>query len=285
VRCTCVHLSLWEADERAVPLLSPGDPTMHIGGSTTQSIFVLRALDGHVSRLATAAAMLICVAIILNVGPFSSEKAGGGPGQKSALAISQGSIESSWILGPDVEESRQQDSAQAAAIKTMVPSEIVKDGFELVSTSAVVDVVTLASQPFARKDDIDEPQSAALQQELTNPTARPGSKVATQKVNFVGVWAPDADSCSMRLFRQGTLPTFIYLDGAWAGETFCAFKEREQTETGWKVVARCASSRERWTANVRLTVNGNHLTWTSGRGTQSYARCETDVLMADVNRR
>jgi len=256
---------------------------MHSGGNTKQSISVLCALDG--SQLATAGAMLICIAVILNIGPFSPERTDGSPGQKITHAITQESIESSWISRMDVEESPRQGSLQAAAIKTMIPSEIVKDRFELVSTSAVVDVVAVASQPSARKDDIDEPQSVALQQEMANPIARPGGKAATEKVNFVGVWAPDTDSCSMRLFRQGTLPTFINLDGAWAGETFCAFKEKEQTETGWKVVARCASSRERWTANIRLTVNGNRLTWTSGRGTQSYTRCETDVLMADVNRR
>ena len=155
----------------------------------------------------------------------------------------------------------------------------------MASMSAAVDTVTVASQPIARKDRIDEPASVALQQEMANPIARPGGKAPTEEVNFVGVWAPDTDSCSMRLFRQGTLPAFIYLEGAWAGETFCAFKEKEQTETGWKVVARCANSRERWTANIRLTINGNRLTWTSGRGSQSYTRCDTDVLIADVNRR
>jgi len=263
--------------------LSGGEHKMHSGGSTKQSISVLRPLDG--SRLARLGAMLICVAVILNVGPFSPEKTDGRPGQKIAPAITQRSIESSWISRADVEESPQQVSLEASAIKTMIPSEPFKDRFELASTSTAVDVVAVASQPFARKDDIDEPQSVALQQEMADPIARPGGKAATEKVNFVGVWAPDPGSCTMRLFRQGTLPTFINLDGAWAGETFCAFKEKEQTETGWKVVARCASSRERWTANIRLTVNGNRLTWTSGRGTQSYTRCETDVLMADVNRR
>src|SRR5438876_11172133 len=108
---------------------------MHTEGSAKQSMsVVVRALDG--SRLATVGAMLICVAIILNVGPFSPAKTDGGPGQKIARAITQESIESSWISRPDVEESPQQDSAQAAAIKTMVPSEPRKDGFELASASA-----------------------------------------------------------------------------------------------------------------------------------------------------
>jgi hypothetical protein len=260
---------------------------MHSVGGAGQSTSVRSALDGHVSRIATALAMLICAAVTLSLGPFSPSpaKQDGGAGRNVAHAIISPLIESSWISRPDVQESPKQDSSEAAVIKAMAPSERVKDGFELASTSAVLDVGTASSQPFARKGDVDEPQSMALQQEIANPIVRSGDKVTTEKANFVGVWAPDTDSCSVSLFRQGRLPTFIYLDGAWAGDTFCAFKEKEQTETGWRVVARCASSRERWSANIGLTVNGNRLTWTSGRGTQSYARCETDVLMAGLSKR
>ena len=89
-----------------------------------------------------------------------------------------------------------------------------------------------------------------------------------KKATIVGVWAPDAGTCSARNFRERVLPAVINTDGAWAGETFCLFKNKTQTETGWKVVAECSNPRERWTANVRLTVDGNRLTWTSKRGTQ-----------------
>jgi hypothetical protein len=33
---------------------------------------------------------------------------------------------------------------------------------------------------------------------------------------------------------------------------------------------------------VRLTVNGNRLTWASERGTQAYLRCEPNLRMADA---
>jgi len=97
---------------------------------------------------------------------------------------------------------------------------------------------------------------------------------------IVGVWAPDSGACSVRNFREGLLPTIINTDGAWAGDSFCIFKNQKQTETGWKVVARCSSSRERWTTDVRLTVKDNRLIWTSKRGTQTYSRCATDFLIA-----
>jgi hypothetical protein len=100
---------------------------------------------------------------------------------------------------------------------------------------------------------------------------------------IVGVWAPG--SCSTRDFREGLLPTVINTEGAWAGETFCLFSKRKQIDTGWIVVAKCSNAQERWTSNVRLTVSDNRLTWTSRRGSQSYARCAPDVLMAQASSR
>jgi hypothetical protein len=41
----------------------------------------------------------------------------------------------------------------------------------------------------------------------------------------------------------------------------------------WRLQATCANSRERWSANIRLTVFGNQLTWSSERGTLKYVRC------------
>jgi hypothetical protein len=71
-------------------------------------------------------------------------------------------------------------------------------------------------------------------------------------------------------------------EGAWAGETTCAFKNRNETGSGWTVVASCSSPREKWTAKVRLTVNGDRLVWSSRRGTQAYLRCDAGVRLANA---
>src|SRR5262249_53591925 len=119
----------------------------------------------------------------------------------------------------------------------------------------------------------------------------PAVQPSTNQVNpdpvkkdmIVGVWAPDASTCAARDFRDGVLPTVIDAEGAWAGDTFCAFTKKERTEAGWRVVAKCSNPRERWTSSVRLTVSDNRLTWTSKRGEQVYTRCEPDVLMAHAD--
>src|SRR5262249_31735387 len=81
-------------------------------------------------------------------------------------------------------------------------------------------------------------------------SSQPASDHAGERPGIVGVWAPDAGTCSARDFQQGMLPTVINAEGAWAGETFCIFTKRKETENGWTVVAKCSTPRERWTSNV-----------------------------------
>ena len=97
---------------------------------------------------------------------------------------------------------------------------------------------------------------------------------------FVGIWGVDATACSPRLNRKGFLPAVIDREGAWAGETFCTFERKKHTAEGWNVVASCSNTHDRWTANVRLIINGDQLTWTSERGSQNYLRCQPGMSMA-----
>ena len=99
---------------------------------------------------------------------------------------------------------------------------------------------------------------------------------------FVGIWGVDASACSPRLNRKGFLPAVIDGRGAWAGETSCALESKKHTASGWEVVAVCSNGRDRWTANIRLIISGDQLTWTSERGSQSYLRCQPGLGVARV---
>jgi hypothetical protein len=48
------------------------------------------------------------------------------------------------------------------------------------------------------------------------------------------------------------------------------------------MVATCSDQRSRWTANVRLEIRGDRLTWSSERGSQTYVRCRQGQLYAQV---
>jgi len=96
----------------------------------------------------------------------------------------------------------------------------------------------------------------------------------------IGIWVSDRSSCSLREFRQGVLPTIISMDGALAGDTFCAFRNHMPTDNGWRVVASCANAERQWTTQVSLSAKGDRLTWASKSGTQVYTRCRPDFLVA-----
>jgi hypothetical protein len=127
---------------------------------------------------------------------------------------------------------------------------------------------------------IQQVETAPIQSVEAAPLPEPA---AQPSATIVGIWVPDAGTCSVRNFRDGFLPTVINMDGAWAGETFCVFSNQKQTETGWKVAANCSNSREQWSTQVRLTVKGDRLKWTSKRGSQDYTRCAPDFLLAKAH--
>jgi hypothetical protein len=205
------------------------------------------------------------------------------PVRGAARAITQQRVGLTSMLGPETVAPTQPDQAQSAMEAANV-SEPSRPSIEPASVS-VVEVAQSVSDPARSADAAGEIQAKPPQDvAVAGPAAPvPGDHShpdLAKRAAIVGVWAPDAGNCSARNFREGLLPTVITGEGAWAGETFCIFKNKEQTETGWRVVAKCSNQREQWTSNVRLTISENRLTWTSKRGTQIYTRCAPEVLMA-----
>jgi hypothetical protein len=225
----------------------------------------------HVHGLATAGAMLTCVAVVFDVGQFAKAQKTSGPPIEHAAARTTVEQPDVWTAFPSTAEKI---------------SEPLRDLIQTASIS-VVEAAPWMLRPTSAKDagevDARPPREHAGSAEpATQFYADQAGSDPTRSDMIVGVWAPDAGTCSARNFRQGDLPTVISTDGAWAGETFCIFTKKKQTEAGWRLVAKCSSPRERWTANVRLTVNDSRLTWTSERGTQVYSRCKPDVLTAQA---
>jgi hypothetical protein len=245
----------------------------------------------HLHGLAAAGAMLTCIAVALNVGPFAKAP-------KINLTVENARSEAARLaLEPDVTSSIPEggleirmpiDGLQSAMGVANTPESIIRPQQSLSESSspAVVELASSTSRPTSpksRSGDMDEkfPPDASGSVDLAS-LRHPddANSDLVKNATIVGVWAPNAGTCSARDFREGALPAVISTDGAWAGETFCMFSNKKPTETGWNVVAKCSSPKERWTANVRLTVKDNRLTWTSRRGTQAYTRCAPDVLMA-----
>jgi len=219
---------------------------------------MFRARTVHLYRLAAAGAMLTCAAVVL--GLCSVAKA-----PVVTSAVFQSDEPTLSLIVADANGSRV--VAQPHVADWPAPTMNVVDRAEALPEA----IHALLQVPFAVADSAPAPVDPGTALARTDDAAA-----------VVGVWAPDAGTCSARDFQEGLLPTVINSDGAWAGETFCLFTKRKETDNGWTVVAKCATPRERWTSNVRLSVSDNRLIWASKRGTQVYTRCRPDVLMAQA---
>jgi len=87
----------------------------------------------------------------------------------------------------------------------------------------------------------------------------------TAHLDFVGTWG----------VKDCRVPFSISANGAQGyGGRKCEFiATTQETDNTWRVPADCSRGVERWKANIKLTLNGNRLTWSSERGTVTYMRC------------
>jgi hypothetical protein len=318
-----IYLEVPAAAVAAMPKAAPQSgavPASDGGASSSSSCFRRKTL---LHGLATAGAMLTCVAVVLNVGPFANApKIDRGPGPAASLASAvvaepplaargyggervssaasltlprerqaaaepePGQLNESFTA-PQKADARTPAERSPAAAGPEDISEVTRTMMRLASFISV-ETAPWVAQPAPQKEAGVAAEGRPTAPDAGTPaqSAQPHRGQANVELAkddpIAGVWAPNAGSCSARNFRDGALPTVMNTDGAWAGETFCMFTHQQPTENGWKVVAKCSNPRERWTSNVRLTVNGNRLTWTSRRGTQTYTRCSPDGLMAQA---
>jgi hypothetical protein len=89
---------------------------------------------------------------------------------------------------------------------------------------------------------------------------------------FVGGWGINVDNC--RQAQDNRSPLRINARRAEALNTTCQFNSTQRESANeWRIRASCADEHDRWDANIRLTLAGSRLTWTSERGTATYLRC------------
>jgi hypothetical protein len=88
-------------------------------------------------------------------------------------------------------------------------------------------------------------------------------------VSFIGGWGVDVAQC-----RES--PLTITARRAQAFGATCEFHSTQrESMTVWRLRAACANDSESWNANIRFTLSGSKLTWSSERGTTTYVRCRT----------
>ncbi|MEH3146408.1 MAG: hypothetical protein PGN34_13895 [Methylobacterium frigidaeris] len=143
---------------------------------------------------------------------------------------------------------------------------------------------TVAPEPGEPPRFVEPDEPEAEEPQPRNPAAAPSRSRRVAKGEdepapaarpaYVGVWGPNAAACAARRSaRGGFLPAIIQPNRAVAGRTTCRFGEVRRVGAAYVTAATCRSAGRRWTSNVRLTVEGHRLVWTSERGSTSYLRC------------
>ncbi|MGH1591996.1 peptidase inhibitor family I36 protein [Methylobacterium phyllosphaerae] len=117
------------------------------------------------------------------------------------------------------------------------------------------------------------PGAAAKAPPAAVPTPAPVSAPVTANLDYVGVWGPSPEACGTRSRRRGYIPATITQDRARAGRTICTFHDTRRAGAAWVTSAECSDRGRHWSSQVRLQVDGDHLTWSSSRGTSAYIRC------------
>ena len=89
----------------------------------------------------------------------------------------------------------------------------------------------------------------------------------TSDISFTGGWGVDVAEC-----RKS--PLTITANRATNTFAACEFHSTQRESSNvWRLRALCANNSERWNANIRFTISGSQLTWSSERGTTTYVRC------------
>jgi hypothetical protein len=113
-------------------------------------------------------------------------------------------------------------------------------------------------------DESDTWDEATQERLLTAPDAI-AAKIPD--VSFIGGWGVDVAQC-----RESRLT--ISTSRAETSGAACEFSSTQRESSNvWRLRAQCVSGGERWNANIRFTISGNKLIWSSERGTTTYVRC------------
>jgi peptidoglycan hydrolase-like protein with peptidoglycan-binding domain len=100
----------------------------------------------------------------------------------------------------------------------------------------------------------------------------PAAARAPAMGTFVGGWGINIDQCRQAPDNHSRLR--IDTRRAEASGTTCQFNSTQREGANeWRIRASCADEHDQWNANIRLTLAGSRLTWTSERGTVTYLRC------------
>ena len=129
------------------------------------------------------------------------------------------------------------------------------------------------SQAFPTVRPVSPESRSAPAKTIVAEPAPPIRPRARERVPFAGIWAASPEVCTPAMQEEGHLLVRIGARGGRAGDTSCRFKTIRREGNTWHINAACSDGKTSWRSDVRLSLTRGRLTWTSQKGSKTYARC------------
>ena len=278
---TVTKIVLYHGHERAWSALSwgregtPAHPPGHLARATAAFRSWYERHPINSAPVMASAALVLCFGVVLSPSPYSRIT----ETEMDGVALADRVVARSVVAGPEIPESLRQEpgptavqsgaATPAAALTSAPVIQLAESGDDNTRATSGFDQPTELSRSVLKHPDVPQFEPAT-------PTVI--AQDAAAEAAIVGTWAANANACKSR--PTSFIPAVIDNDGARAGETFCAFKQKRPDRDGLNVVAACSNSHERWVARIRLVVDGDRLKWSSQRGSQKYVRCGPTLQVA-----
>ncbi|MBX9932473.1 MAG: peptidase inhibitor family I36 protein [Methylobacterium sp.] len=185
----------------------------------------------------------------------------------TAVYLSDDSLQRPYRHGDTVEAEAR--LAQSALMMLPIPAQAPADLISRAEAAASISPEPTTTDAVPASRAAAPPLPEAVPQSTTGGASVP----EVNRPEFVGLWGPTQAACQAPSRRKGYIPAKITLTGAKAGRTICSFRDSRRAGNTWTMAADCSDRGRRWLSQVRLTVDGDRLTWASAKGASAYIRC------------
>ena len=264
---------------RTAPAQAALDALHRIAALTRQSVTVGRAWHPDLARLLSTYRQA-GVAVVATLAVWATFEAMQ-PTPATWVALPESRAGSDWAAFP-APQSPAHESKASRRFRTVFEDPAQPLFSRIAALNPALFPLPAAGEADERRDLVADADGfeAGAKEMLRDTVQAAASAEANPSISFAGIWAPSASACSPKSNNRQLLPAVINEEGAWAGEVSCRFRRYKQAGNTALITSTCTDGRQRWTANIRLAVDGDRLVWSSERGSQTYVRCDSRIVEA-----
>jgi hypothetical protein len=267
---------------RTAPVQTAQDALTRLAGLARRCVLIGRARQPDLARLLSTYRQA-GVAVVATLAVWAAFEAMQ-PTPATWVALPDSRAGGDWAAFPTPPIPASQESKASRRFRTVFEDPAQPLFSRIAALNPALFSLPAAGEAEERRDLVADAAAdgfeSAAKDMLRDTVQAAASAEANPSISFAGIWAPSASACSPKSNNRQLLPAVINEEGAWAGEVSCRFRRYKQAGNTALITSTCTDGRQRWTANIRLAVDGDRLVWSSERGSQTYVRCDSRIVEA-----